>query len=358
LTLINANLVGRDGASNIPAIDSAGFIYARNVVSSGYKNVLENNSTTKNTAQSVNGNAIDEFTSQPILSKFSSPSRSLQLPIKEFPKLEWDDPKTWVSVEEFGAIANDDKDDTAAFQAAIDSGATTVVVPATGRFTINGSVKLRGDVRRFLGTEGVLNGNGSGEIVADNGSQPTLIIENFWTRPDSVRWKNVASRTVVFRSITHLTLESNGTGDMFIDDATMDKVRFLNPAQSIWTRQFNPEGDAETNVVNRGAKLWILGFKTELGKTKIETTNGGFTELLGGLIYAAGRQNRKDPLFRIINASSSFVGVAEANYDEDTFQIWVEETRGNETKKLMRSEIPPKRTANGQALVLYTGFTK
>jgi hypothetical protein len=351
LTLINAKLVGRDGASNISAISSVGFIYARNVVSSGYKNVLSNS------AKSVNGNAINEFVSNPILSKFTSPSRSLQLPIKQFPKLKWDDPKTWVSVEKFGAIANDEKDDTAAFQAAIDSGATTVVVPNTGTFTINGSLKLRGNVRRFLGTEGVLNG--SGEIVADNGSQPTLIVENFFVAFNSkLKWNNVANRTIVYRSITHLNLESKGTGDMFIDDATMGKIRFLNPTQSIWTRQFNPEGSEETNVVNSGSKLWILGFKTEGTKTKIETTNGGFTELLGGLIYASGEQDAKDPLFRIINSSCSFVGLAEAYFDKDTYQIWVEETRGNETKKLMRSELPGRKTANGLALVLYTSFKK
>lgn len=355
LTLVNANLIGRGGASKTPAISSVGFIYARNVVSSGYSNVLSNDA--KKTAKSVNGNAIDEYASEPILSKFSSPSRSLKLTIKQFPKLEWDDPKTWVSVEKFGAIANDKKDDTAAFQAAIDSGATTVVVPNTGTFTINGSLKLRGNVRRFLGTEAWLNG--SGEIVASDGSQPTLIIENFFvTFKSKLKWKNVANRTIVYRSITHLNLESKGTGDMFIDDAVMRTIRFLNPAQHIWARQFNPEGSQETNVVNSGAKLWILGFKTEGIKTKIETTNGGFTELLGGLIYASSKQDPKDPLFRIINASCSFVGVAEAYFDKDTYQIWVEETRGNETRNLMRREIPGRKIANGQALVLYTGFKK
>ncbi|MGI2903718.1 glycosyl hydrolase family 28-related protein [Tolypothrix sp. VBCCA 56010] len=357
LTLVNAKLIGRGGASKTPAISSVGFIYARNVVSSGYSNVLSNNTNAKNAAKSVKGNAIDEFASHPILSKFPSPSRSLKLTIKQFPKLEWDDPKTWVSVEKFGAIASDKKDDTAAFQAAIDSGATTVVVPKPGIFTINGSLKLRGNVRRFLGTEGVLNG--SGEIVASDGSQPTLIIENFFVAYNSkLKWKNVANRTIVYRSILGLDLESQGTGDLFIDDAAMHTIRLLNPAQHIWARQLNPEGSVETAVVNRGAKLWILGLKTEGSKTKIETTDNGFTEVLGGLIYATNKQAPSDPLFRIINASCSFVGVTEAYFDKDTYQIWVEETRGNETKKLMRREIPDRRTANGQALVLYTGFKK
>jgi hypothetical protein len=358
LTLVNARLIGRGLAKNTSAISSAGFFYGRNVTSSGYKEVLTNRAI--NTDAKIKGAVIDEFTSHPILSKFKSPSQSLQLAIKQFPKLTWDNPKTWVSVEKFGAVPDDNKDDTDAFQAAIDSGARTVLVPATGTFTINNTLVLRGNVRRFLGTEGVLNGNG--EIITDDGSQPTLLIENFFVTFDSpLKWKNVAKRNIVYRSITHLDLESKGSGDLFIDDIVMGKkgqLRFLNPAQSVWTRQFNPEGHSKTNVVNRGAKLWILGFKTEGGQTKIETTNGGFTELLGGLFYAAGKQDPNEPLFRINNASASFVGVAEAFFDQDTYQVWVEETRNSETRKLMRKDVPGRRTANGHALVLYTGFEK
>ncbi|MBW4561681.1 MAG: glycoside hydrolase family 55 protein [Mojavia pulchra JT2-VF2] len=355
LTLINAKLTGRGNAKTLPAISSAGFIYARNVVSSGYSNVLSSNA--RNAVKTVKKSAISEFTSHPILSKFDSPQRSLQLPIKQFPKLAWDNPKNWVSVQQFGAIPNDKKDDTAAFQAAIDSGATTVLVPQTGYFTINGSLKLRGNVRRLTGAEGWIDG--SGEIIADNGSQPTLIVENFFVAFGSkLQWRTVAKRTVVYRSISHLNLESKGSGDLFIDDAVMGQVRFLNPDQRIWARQLNPEGRSRTNVVNRGAKLWILGFKTEHGKTKVETTNGGFTEFLGGLIYAAGKQDAKEPLFRIVNASASFAGVAEAYFDRDTYQIWVEETRGRTTKTLKRSEVPGRSTSNGMAMVLYAGFDK
>ena len=363
LTLVNAKLIGRGSAKNTSAISSAGFIYARNVVTSGYSNVFSSNA--RKAAKSINQTAIDEFTSRPILSKFASPERtakglvkaSLQLPIKQFPKLEWDDPKTWVSVEKFGATPKDKKDDTAAFQAAIDSGATTVFVPSSGRFIINGSLKLRGQVQRFVSTGGRIEGNG--EIVADNGKQPTLIVENIFVGYDSkLKWRNVANRTVVYRSITHLELDSEGSGDLFIDDSVMGKVRFLNPAQHIWARQLDVEVGSETNVVNNGATLWILGMKTERGKTKIETTNGGFTELLGAFIYATSKQEPKIPLFRIVNAGASFAGVAEAFFDKDTYQIWVEETRGNTTKILKRDEIPGRTTANGQAMVLYTGFDK
>ncbi|MDZ7957640.1 MAG: glycosyl hydrolase family 28-related protein [Aulosira sp. DedQUE10] len=355
LTLVNAKLIGRGKAKTISAITSAGFIYARNIVSSGYKNILSSNA--RKATKTINKTVIDEFTSHPILSEFPSPSKSLQLRIKQFPKLAWDNPKTWVSVEKFGARPNDQKDDTNAFQAAIDSGATTVLVPQTGTFTINGSLRLRGKVQRFTGTEGWIEGNG--EIVAENGTQPILIIENFFVGYGSkLNWKTVANRTIVYRSITHLNLESEGSGDLFIDDAVMGKLRFRNSAQHIWARQLNSEGSAETNIVNSGAKLWILGLKTEGGKTKIATIKGGATELLGGLIYATGQQDPKDPLFRIVNASGTFVGIAEAFFDKDTYQIWVEETRGNTTKTLTRSKIPGRSTANGVVMLFYKGFDK
>lgn len=356
LTLVNAKLVGRDRANKLPAISSVGFIYARNVTSSGYKEILVNK--TKEATKIVKGSSLNEYTSHSRISQFSSPSKSLQLPIKNFPKLKWDNPQKWVNVEKFGAIANDDKDDTAAFQRAIDSGATTVVVPGgKGTFIIDGSLRLRGKLERFISTGGALNGKG--EVVADNGTKPTLIIENFFVEFGSnLRWKNIAKRTVVYRSISHLNLESNGTGDLFIDDAVMHKLRFVNRAQHIWTRQLNPEGASETNVVNNGAKLWILGFKTEQGQIKIETRNGGFTELLGGLVYAAGGQDPKVPLFRVVNASAAFIGVADAYFDNDTYQIWVEETRGRQTRKLTRDKVLNRIAGNGRVLLLYPGFEK
>ncbi|MCX7594840.1 MAG: glycoside hydrolase family 55 protein [Fischerella sp.] len=275
--------------------------------------------------------------------------------------MAWDEPKKWVSVEKFGAIPNDNKDDTAAFQAAIDSGATTVFVPRSGDFTINGSLRIRGKVRRFIGTSGWLNGKG--EIIADNGSEPTLIIENFFvTRGSKLKWKNFANRTVVYRSIVNFNLESNSIGNLFIDDVSIaDRTRFLNPAQHIWARQLNPEIQTEINVVNRGARLWILGMKTEQSKTKIQTTNGGFTELLGGLIYTNGTKDPTDPLFQIVNAYASFSGVAEAYFPKKNSQpvwLWVEEKRGFQTKRLHRNQIPARMTTNGRVLLLYSSFDK
>ena len=353
LTLINAKLIGRTRAKKIPAISTAGFIYARNIISFGYKNILSSNARKAN--KNIKGSKINQYTTRPILSTFPSPEKSLQLPIKEFPKAALDNPNTWVNVEDFGAIADDKKDDTVAFQAAIDSGATTVLVPRTGIFTINESLRLRGNIKRFIGSTGWLDGRG--EIVADNGTQTTLIIEDFFVAHKSkLKWKNVANRTVVYRSISNFNLESKGIGDVFIDDVVMGTLRLLNPKQSIWARQLNIEGYSETNIINNGAKLWILGLKTEGGKTKIDTRLGGLTELLGGLIYAAGRQKATDPLFRIRDSSATFAGVAEAFFDQDTYKIWVEETRGSRTKKLMRKKIPGRTTTNGQTLILYTGY--
>ncbi len=359
LTLLNARLIGSGNAKNVPAISSTGFIYARNISGVGYKNVLS--STARNAVGNISGNTISEYTSRPVIAEFPSSGQSkqlsresLQLPIRQFPQLTWDDPKTWVSVEKFGAKPNDKKDDTAAFQAAIDSGATNVVVPRTGNFTINGTLRLRKNVRRFIGTQGWIEGKG--EIVADKGSQPTLVIENFYIRRGSkVKWKSVADRTVLFRSIEGLDLESTGSGDLFIDDVVTGEVKFLNSDQNIWARQLNAEGAKTTNVVNNGAKLWILGFKTEQGQTKIETRNGGSTELLGALIISNGIK-KQEPIFRITNAASSFAGVGEAHFGGASFQTWVEETRQGITRKLNRGEIPARTAANGRALVLYKGF--
>jgi len=113
-------------------------------------------------------------------------------------------------------------------------------------------------------------------------------------------------------------------------------------------RQINPESGTETNIVNNGATLWILGMKTEKAMCKIETRHGGRTELLGAHIYAQGAP-KVNSLFRINNASASFACARQWTFNNRYYPIMVEETRGDVTKKLLRSD-------SGNTLALYTGY--
>ena len=116
-----ANLIGTDKGKNQVAIANKSTLFARNIKTDGYKIAIQNSS---GMGQSSTATEIKEFVSHPIQNLFSTPPKSLNLPIKDTPIVSWDALDKWVSPTKFGAIPDDRKDDSAAIQAAIDSGKT------------------------------------------------------------------------------------------------------------------------------------------------------------------------------------------------------------------------------------------
>jgi len=102
--------------------------------------------------------------------------------------------------------------------------------------------------------------------------------------------------------------------------------------------------------------LWILGMKTERGQTKLETVNGGFTELLGLHNYCTVNPGTV-PFFTVGDSSVSFACVAESNFNSLPYINIVSETRGTTTTVLPATALPFRTSANGRVLTLYSGFT-
>ena len=83
------------------------------------------------------------------------------LPVKEPPEIPWGDPTSdWANIVKFGADPTGKADASAALQAAIDSGAKTVYLPAGMQFQFNGTVEIRGPVERIIGLEGNFHTDG------------------------------------------------------------------------------------------------------------------------------------------------------------------------------------------------------
>ncbi len=346
-TLLDAQLIGLPGTENLNAITTSAFFYGRNIVSTGYTRVLTRPTLAGNA--NVEGSSIEEYQSHPSLSLFTSPARSLQLPIEDPPTIPLDASADWANVRSFGAVGNGSTDDTAAFQAAIDSGKPTVFIPPDGYFIIHGDVLLRGNVRRFTGTHANLGG--SGRLVVVEGTAPAVIIE----RSGFPAILHQAARTLIVSSSEVAGITSTSAGKLFIEDVVTDRVDLQNPRQRVWARQLNTENGSATNVINAGATLWVLGYKTERGQVKIETRVGGFTELLGAHIYSTDGA-KTTPLFTIDDASASFACVAESNFSGTNYTEWVREKRGSTTNTLQDSGVPFRTSANGRAMTLYTGF--
>ncbi|HEY9641105.1 MAG TPA: glycosyl hydrolase family 28-related protein, partial [Coleofasciculaceae cyanobacterium] len=353
ITLVDATLTGKAGASALPAIDTpTARLVARDITTMGYKIAIhaQNSDFVEPT--------VSEFVSDPVQSLFSSSNRTLNLPIRDTPTVPWEDPKSWANVVSYGAIPNDGKDDTAAIQAAIDSGKSTIYFPATGTFEIEGTILVRNNVRRILGTEGkvrALSNMASFKVV--DGTSPTVVIERMANGFDfPLTIENASSRTLVLKDLSDVTGNMTGNGDVFIEDVVGGNWRFGK--QNIWARQLNVENKG-THITNDGGNLWILGLKTEQGGTIIDTKNGGKTELLGGLIYNtnnAPNGAQDEPMFIDSESSTSFT-FSEVNFGGGSeYTTYVRETQGGITKDLSGANLLSSNAPYGKSVPLYVGY--
>lgn len=338
MTLIGATLRGRGNADSTTAIENGGVLYARNVTADGYRGVIAGEDS----------RVLPEYLSHACLSMFVSPAKGLGLPIKRVPKVPRDDLADWVSPLQFGGRPDGRTDSTEAIQQAIDAGKPTVYLP-NGRWLIDGDVLVRAKVRRITGCEARVSGKGTFRVV--DGDPPEVVIERLSFLYSSVGVEQASDRTLVISGVTlgKVGYRNTGHGDLFLEDVCSGPMRFRK--QNVWARQLNVENDG-THILNDGAKLWILGYKTERAGTLIETRSGGKTELLGGFAYATSRP-KTEPMF-IADESSLSVTIGESCFNGNPFITLVEETRGGRTRRLYRGMAPGR--TGGSVLPLYVGY--
>lgn len=327
------------------AVASGETLFARNITTSGFATAIENRRKTDTPTPSAAGPNVDEWVSTPPLTLFPvDKPRSLNLPIRETPDVPWDEPSTWANVRCFRELS--ELDDSAAMQRAVDSGATTVYLPAGGHYLFAKPVELRGAVRRVVGMFADVRGAKDDTIWKVGDGPDVLVIQDI---RGHVTVEHAAKRTVVAKNGQGLGGTLTGGGDVFLDNVVADWDFTSGRA---WARQFNNER-AGTHVTNAGATLWILGFKTERGGTLIET-KAGSTEVLGGLSYTTNR-GKLAPMFVSTDAKVSYV-MGEVCYTGDPFSRLVEQRRGADVKTLDRKGLPlrPAFLQGGQ-LPLFVG---
>lgn len=351
LTLIGAALTTDRPAE--AAIRNRGYCYARDLAATGYALAVANQAGTK---ADVAGPAVDEYVShQPLANAFAPEAvpRALHLPIRRSPEVPWDPPETWASPLAYGGMPSDGGDDTAAIQAAIDSGATTVYLP-NGTWQLSGTLELRGNVRRFLGCEASVIGESVIDIVA--GTADVVAIERLEFLPihePGPRLRHTAKRTAVLSNLRMRRVGKAyealpGSGDCFVNDCAGDSWHFV-AGQRAWLRQVNPEGDTPM-LVNEGADLWVLGLKTENDGPALHAS-GGRTEILGAFIYANSRRD-KNPLFVLEGGAAFSVTMGESSFRQKPFTQLVVETRSGETRIVGREAAA--RRGEGSAIGLFS----
>lgn len=340
-----------------PAIINKGVLFARQLRTPGYTNAVENRTGNGDGAP---GPEVREFVSHSIVNIHPAPQYALYLPIEETPDLPWDPLDHWASPLQFGGVVNDRKDASAAIQAAIDSGATTLYFP-NGSWTIRKTVEIRGKVRRIIGCEAriiaeVPGGRPAFRIVP--GSAPMVRFERLEVEPALQSFlEQTTSNTLVLADLFGASLVNSGKGSVFVDDVASMTQWTLPAGSSLWARQWCVEVNG-TKIINEGASLWLLGLKTEHPGTLIDTRNQGKTELLGGLCFANGTY-KLDPMFRIENASATF-SIAETSLSGTPYSILVSESRNGLNRSLssqgVSQDLALPTRIGGVALPLFTGY--
>ncbi len=344
--LVNARLTGTDAAITQPAIRNHKSMYLRDVETSGYQTGVTRELAGYRGNSGRDSGTIDEYWANGAYENrrggpfelFPSPDRMLCLPIRPTPKIPWGQLKEWAGPQQFqtgqpgtgSGFPDDGADDTAAIQAAIDSGAKTVYLP-NGHWHVAGTVILRGDVHRLIGCEARLTGMRNqppGVVQLAQGAAPVVIVERL--ESGRILYRHSSDRTWVLAHLLGGDYESNveSPGDLFLEDIVFDAMVFRH--QNVWARQLDIETNTQADpkqdakIVNDAGTVWILGLKTEDAGTIIQTVNGGKTEVLGSLhVGDAGN----DPRFVTTDSAFSIAGVNGGG-----FPIQAVETRNGETR--------------------------
>jgi hypothetical protein len=338
VALVNGRFTGSDPEQ--PAIANTSVLYARHVTATGFRQVLLDKS-----GGGVLGDSLEEYTSAPVKKLFEdSPNASLKLPIRPEPHVPWEtNVAHWVCANDFGAVFGDNRDDTAAIQAAVDAAAAAGKTVVTLRgiaggdpnwYNLDGEVRIHGSVRWVIGLGfGRVLGGPHGRFIIDDRSAPVvkfLHIQAFGGRPPTVENRSTKNTLVV--ESCDMAVLGTGAGDIFVTDCPCS-IELRSPGQQLWARQLNPEGDSDDGLVrNRGGRLWALGVKHEGRGVRFRTEAGGQTEILGLFNYAPNiAKDDMRAAFDLADAAMSAAGVREISFG-NTFPVKVREARNGQVR--------------------------
>ncbi|WNR45548.1 galactose-binding domain-containing protein [Paenibacillus roseipurpureus] len=354
VTIIDSQFFGGIKGESAIRNESGGSLLARNLnaQSSYYSQAITNEGV------AVSGKIVTEYNSDYLQRLFQSRSTTLNLPIEETPELPQDPLSDWAFVDDYGANPDDNIDDTAAIQAAIDSGKTTIYFrprhTTTYTYQIQGTLVIRGNVKRLAGMGTYIkktNATSLPQIRIETTNYPNVFIDRLF-----------GDFQVTHVGATHVVSLDNqwndyhnepGSGDLYLEDTYSSFVFNGNKA---WMRQANSESKTNTQLVNQGGTVWVLGLKTEWMNTTARTTGGGKSEIMGAFMYPAqGNVAPTTPAFETIDS--------QASYQYGVFDDWVQqwtllfrETRNGETRDMLADDLVEKRTGRGTKVNLYTAI--
>ncbi len=388
VNLTEAKLVGGNPL-DVAVRNQFGYMMLRNIDAEGYEHIVSPEWCFMR--PDPIDNHLDELCSYgPKMLWDDENKRSLDLDVLDTPKVPWDDPCDWVSVNEFGAKGDGVTDDTEAIRRALSSGKPTVYFNP-GKYLIDDVIEIPATVRRvnFMysdihsGPKLSLMKNTGAFLVKEDSNEPLLLedlyaLEKFYGFVTFV--EHASKRTLIFSDFhvqaASIYFNTVSGGKVFMENTgctiggipgagartkplpgedkfpyTRETPCFKFVGQEVYCRQLNPERSLH-EVVNDGGKLWVLGCKTEEEGTAYETYNGGYTEVLGA-VFAIGL-GKDRPC--ILNDNSN-VSVYASTFGMHILQQWpiaVKEIRGEEIREFKKADMPP-RFMESYVIPLYVG---
>ena len=350
--------------------NSAGVLILRNITTNGYRFAVRDESFSTTNPMTVPNGFVAQFITDEPATIDASPTTILSLPVEDAPDAPAIDVAQWVSVKSFGAVENDNQDDTVAVQAAMNSGASVVYFP-TGNYYLSDTITIGPAVKRVEGLNGDITLNAP--LASENrpvwlippGSQAEVHLRGLNSsfsgpgQPGGGVWiEQATANTLIVRDGDISYRNSVSGGKLFLENVVGTNMTFTG--QKVWARQLNPEGSGGTHIINDGGDLYILGLKTEGSSRTLDNRRGARTAIMGGLIYPATAINDRTQPMITNNESSISFSLPESAYGDpnNAHAIWVRQTRNGVTTDFTRAMLPLGRIHSnfGGQIALYNGY--
>lgn len=367
LTLVDSRLAG--GAPDGLAIDAEGAVRLRDVEIDGYAPTA-----VRVRGAGVPGRRHDDVTVPGALGSARDGAWTGRLPVEEPPEPSPASPEDWMAV---GPRGEGEEDDTQAIRRAFASGRRNVYFRNDRVYFLSDTIDVGDATCRVLGLGSEISLGAARAAFGDRekprplfrvrggAGAPPLVFETMFFNAQyagEVLFENDAPRDVVIRhSMGWVGAEGSrrsyrntarATGRLFIEDVFLPGWAFSG--QRVWAWQFNPENwdsdGSDPQVLNRGGRLWVLGFKTEGAAPFIATVAGGATELLGAYNYVSAA--KPDPLPAaavpyIVEDSTAALGFTTENFRGDDYAVYIRETRGGKTVAARGDGLWPRNGRKG-----------
>jgi hypothetical protein len=323
LLVLDSSLSGTQTPAIVVTSATEDSLFVRDVVVSGFSSAVSYGGTVV-----AAGPTVAEYSSD-VVTLFDAGTTSLALPVEQVPVGTWYDPATdWASVEAYRTDAGD----TAAAQAALDSGKPVVFFPKGAYSTQPLSVPSTVQRIDLL----YANFDQGGEIDVTEPSTSPLFVENGSGVTYSIVVK--AQRDVVARQGSNLTSNpGNLPVKLFVENGGSGyDPDFVPTNGQVWARGLDIEYRTNAEFVASGGMLWIMGYKTEGAATVLSASGGSRVEVLSG--YSFLYTTPPNPM--IVNGASSvsFIGTQTAN--DETYTPVLSETQGGVTHTANASRFP------------------